>query len=222
MFKSYRHFKTRQTEQIRSRQTGISLIEIVVALFLMAVGLVAMAQLQMKTMRHNNTAVLRSQAVLLAEDIVERIQAGGLAQSPSSNLTANRLSINSTNTAKCVARKEEYLQASLDASLTQTSLDTLSYYISYDNDDNPAYQPSNTNLQSTQNKLMFCTPNQLANYEFTNWNEKISQLLPNGQGDVTVNGNMASVKIQWQEIPDNHSTGTNIPYHEYTLNVQLN
>jgi len=50
------------------------MIEVMVALLILAVGLLGLAMLQGKTMRVNTDAMLRSQATLLANEIIENMR----------------------------------------------------------------------------------------------------------------------------------------------------
>lgn len=59
----------------RHRQKGVGLIEVLVALVVLSVGLLGMATLQATSLRANHQAYLRSQAVILARDVVDRMRA---------------------------------------------------------------------------------------------------------------------------------------------------
>lgn len=54
---------------------GFSLIEVLVALVILAFGLLGLAGLQMAGLRNNDSAYLRSQATFHAYDIVDRMRA---------------------------------------------------------------------------------------------------------------------------------------------------
>ncbi|WP_166166395.1 type IV pilus modification protein PilV [Pseudomaricurvus alcaniphilus] len=58
-----------------SYQRGAGLIEVMIGLFVLAIGLLGMASLQNNAVRMNNTSYRYSQAVLLASDITERMRA---------------------------------------------------------------------------------------------------------------------------------------------------
>ncbi|MFM8333804.1 MAG: type IV pilus modification protein PilV [Candidatus Methylumidiphilus sp.] len=58
----------------RKAAAGFTLIEVLVALFILAFGLLGMAGLQMKALKYNHDAYLRSQATLLANDIIDRMR----------------------------------------------------------------------------------------------------------------------------------------------------
>jgi len=60
------------------KQRGASMIEVMVALVILAVGLLGLAMLQGKTMRVNTNAMLRSQATLLANEIIDSMRANTL------------------------------------------------------------------------------------------------------------------------------------------------
>ncbi|MCR6650533.1 MAG: type IV pilus modification protein PilV [Cellvibrionaceae bacterium] len=55
-------------------QTGSSLVEVMVALFVLAIGLLGILAMQSKSMQYNQSAHVYSQAIYLANDIAERIR----------------------------------------------------------------------------------------------------------------------------------------------------
>lgn len=56
------------------QQRGFSLIEVMVANFVLSVGLLGVAGLQLASLRDNTDALLRTRAVVLATDIIERMR----------------------------------------------------------------------------------------------------------------------------------------------------
>lgn len=87
------------------RQAGASLIEVLITALIMAVGLLGLAALQSRSLQYNHAAALRSQANVLASDIIDRMRinqvvalaggydtAYGQAQSTGSTLVAKDLS----------------------------------------------------------------------------------------------------------------------------------
>ena len=63
----------------RPRQTGFTLIEILVTVVVLAIGLLGLAGLQATSLSFNSTAYQRSQATSLAYDIVDRMRANVVA-----------------------------------------------------------------------------------------------------------------------------------------------
>ena len=57
------------------RQSGMTLIETLVALLVLSIGLLGVAALQMTSLRNNHAAHTRSQATALAYDIADRMRA---------------------------------------------------------------------------------------------------------------------------------------------------
>lgn len=75
---------------------GFTLIEVMVALVILAVGLAGMASLMIRSQQSNESAYSRSQATLLAYDIIERMRANKVAYS---NLETRKVSYATKNNA---------------------------------------------------------------------------------------------------------------------------
>jgi type IV pilus assembly protein PilV len=56
-------------------QRGFTLLEVMIAVFILAIGLLGMAHLQITSLKHNQTAEFRTQAALLAADMLDRMRA---------------------------------------------------------------------------------------------------------------------------------------------------
>ncbi|WP_177207259.1 type IV pilus modification protein PilV [Methylophaga sulfidovorans] len=59
---------------MKKQQRGFTLLEVMVAVFVLALGLLGMAHLQVTTLKSNQTAGLESQANILASDILDRMR----------------------------------------------------------------------------------------------------------------------------------------------------
>ena len=53
---------------------GISLMEVLAALLVVTIGILGMVGLQSKSLQHNHVAYLRSQAVIIGNDMMDRIR----------------------------------------------------------------------------------------------------------------------------------------------------
>jgi type IV pilus assembly protein PilV len=53
---------------------GFTLLEVMISIAILAIGMLGIASLQMVSIEHNNAAYLRSQAITISQDIVERMR----------------------------------------------------------------------------------------------------------------------------------------------------
>jgi type IV pilus assembly protein PilV len=67
--------KPRKRPVLLKQQSGIGLIEVLVAVLVLGIGLLGVASTQVISMQMSSQSQSRSQAVLLAEDILDRIRA---------------------------------------------------------------------------------------------------------------------------------------------------
>lgn len=70
-----RHRCTAFTRASIRRQSGFTLIEVLVTVLILAIGLLGLAGLQTTSLRNNHSAYLRSQATVLAYDVADRMRA---------------------------------------------------------------------------------------------------------------------------------------------------
>lgn len=59
---------------IHNRQLGFSLVEVLVALVILAVGLLGLASLQMLSLQYNTDSYIRTQATVLVSDLADRMR----------------------------------------------------------------------------------------------------------------------------------------------------
>ena len=60
---------------MRQSQSGVTLIEVTIAVFISAIGVLGAAALQLNALKYTNSAVYTSQASFIAYDILDRIRA---------------------------------------------------------------------------------------------------------------------------------------------------
>lgn len=59
----------------RSRSQGFTLVEVLVALLILAIGLLGLAALQAQSLKFNHDALVRSEATLLAYELMDQMRA---------------------------------------------------------------------------------------------------------------------------------------------------
>ena len=72
---------TQRHPRLSRHVRGFTLVEALVALLVLSIGLLGVAALQLSSLRANHSSSLRSQATLLAYDIVDRMRANQSAAS---------------------------------------------------------------------------------------------------------------------------------------------
>lgn len=71
-----RHTVINQSKcQVRAAQRGFTLLEVLIALVVLSIGLLGMAALQARALRYNHDSLVRSDATMLANDIMDRMRA---------------------------------------------------------------------------------------------------------------------------------------------------
>ena len=84
----------------KRREAGFYMIEVLVSVLILAVGLLGLAALQSRSLQYNHDGYLRSQATVLANDIVERMRAGRASLSPTQRPDAYAVA-SGTTTGNC-------------------------------------------------------------------------------------------------------------------------
>jgi type IV pilus assembly protein PilV len=65
-----------QLERVsRCRQLGVSLVEVMIAMLIVSVGVLGVTGMQLVSLRHNQSAMLLTEALMLGNDIIDRMQA---------------------------------------------------------------------------------------------------------------------------------------------------
>lgn len=109
------------------RQRGFSLIEVLIAILILAIGLLGMAQMQASGMRSTHGAYLRTQATVLAGDILDSMRANLTpARGGSYNVTFGNGLVGATIATADVTAWKANLAATLpggDGQITTTGSD---------------------------------------------------------------------------------------------------
>ena len=74
---------------MRIKQSGFTMVEVLVALVVLTIGLLGIAALYLNSLQSGRTAIYRTQAVNLASDLADRIRANRTAQAAYGTLFAD-------------------------------------------------------------------------------------------------------------------------------------
>jgi len=139
------------------KQNGFTMVELLIALLILAVGLLGMASLMMTSMKSNQSAAMRSQASWLAYDMIERMRLNNdvATQTPGyliaatdaapadPNCKANGCSANNVATLDLREWKTQLNQAALTGSVTRAGDNVYTVSISWQEDSSTACAPIN-------------------------------------------------------------------------------
>jgi type IV pilus assembly protein PilV len=108
---------------LKPAQAGSSLIEVLVAMTMFAVGMLGISALQTSTLKSNQNSYMRTQAVYLAQDIVERMRSNstgvlnGNYNDPTPVATANCTTTTGCSTSQMAANDVYQWEAAVAAAL---------------------------------------------------------------------------------------------------------
>jgi type IV pilus assembly protein PilV len=153
-------------------QSGFTLIEVLIAMLLLAGGLLGLAALQTYTLRSNLTAYNHGQATQLLYDMADRIRTNHCKPAPvlpkQPTFTCNYTTYTAT----------------IYAAVTNAYITTNS---------NTYAQNHTLNTACTTVGNTICTPSVLANNDLVEWNNAIVATLPMGRGSITSSDNPVTV-----------------------------
>ena len=138
---------------LRPKEKGFMLIETLVAVIILAIGLLGMASMQVAGLKNNNSAYTRTQATYLAYDIIDRIR-------------------NNPNADYSLAMGSTPSDVGGVSALNLCSF---------------------TDAASTLN----CSEDNLSTFDQATWVADIANVLPSGEGEITVNGSAYTISIRW-------------------------
>jgi type IV pilus assembly protein PilV len=162
----------------RSRQQGLSLIEVLVSILVMGLGLVGMAALQANTLKYQRGSVQRATVAALVSDFSERVSSN-LSQAPS-----------------VLAGGSPFIQAQSwsDASSAST------FEPGVDCDAPPSAVQSGATSHD-------CTAAERAAFDLVTWQGQVRQALPSGSASIakSADGKGLLVTMMWAD--KDHTSG---------------
>jgi type IV pilus assembly protein PilV len=151
----------------RNRFQGFTLAEVLIALLVMSIGLLGFGALQTLNIRNNHSAYMRTQATLLAYDMIDRMRAN-VAKAGNYTTTYGTAPAGTVNceTAVCNA----------------------------------------VNMAVFDRNQWKCTLGRWNSYSVCANTLNIVGRLPNGDGQVTRNGDIYTVSVRWDDRDNNTMT----------------
>jgi type IV pilus assembly protein PilV len=92
-----------KTQTNPSKQRGMSMIELLVAVLVLAIGILGITGLQMVSLQNNRGALFRAEAVQLAYDMMDRVRANPVGAVPGQAYSGLGLTAAPPASADCVA-----------------------------------------------------------------------------------------------------------------------
>lgn len=154
-------------------QSGFTLIEVLIAMLLLAVGLLGLAALQTSTLRSNLAAYNYGQATQLLYDMADRMRANKTVAN--SYLIAN----SNTDPTSPTSRTLNQTVISTPAPVSPMTLATAA----------ACRLATNTTCDATL----------LSTYDLIEWNTAIAATLPMGRGCITTANNTFNLYITWDD-----------------------
>jgi type IV pilus modification protein PilV len=160
---------------MNTRQSGLSMIELLVAVLVLAIGVLGVTALQMVSLQNNRGALFRAEAVQLAYDMMDRVRANPVGAVPGQAYSGLGLTAAPPASSDCVANNCSQAQMVLfDQAIWKCSLGSF-----------------NADASCVAFRAAGVLPP-----------EANQPGLPNGDGSIAVNGaGVVTVSVTWQE-PD--------------------
>ena len=113
---------------MRRKQRGFSLIEVLVSVVIMSVGILGVAGMQVLSLQQNRSALLRADALQLGNDILDRMRANPLQNYAGVDFTDTPTNTTSCISSACVpADMKDYDIALWQCSINSTKADGTTY-----------------------------------------------------------------------------------------------
>lgn len=159
-------------------QRGVGLIEVLVAIFILGVGVLGFSAMQMKALQSSDSSYYRAQAIVLAADIVSRI-----------TVSSGQVVYSDSSEAVTYGNKAEIVKAFIDG-MEKASLEWSGTYI------NPSEDKQILDAEPTLEQQK-----KIAEWEGENSAWEVANLLPNGSSLVAENddGHYYQVIVAWNE-----------------------
>jgi type IV pilus assembly protein PilV len=163
-----------------TRQSGFSLIEILIAIVIASIGLLGLASMQATGLKNNQSAYQRSQATVLAYDYADRMRANISSISSYLSGFSTRVIINDDGSFETEVVAESGVEQAGEEELMALA-----------------------GCHSTDG----CTNALLARNDLLEWNSNLQAALPGAIGIITLAGDIYTIRIGWDDDRDGSVNG---------------
>jgi type IV pilus assembly protein PilV len=103
MIYAIREYGTNMSKTTGKHPNGFTLIEVLITVLILSIGLLGLAGLQVSSMKSNHSSYLRSQATILAYDIIDRMRANPNAVTATVTNYVNKAAATPSAVAACTS-----------------------------------------------------------------------------------------------------------------------
>ena len=179
---------------IKRKMIGVSMIEVLVTLVILSIGLLGMAGLQLSSIRGTNSSNYRTQASLLANDIIERMRANPGAMNNNAFIAIDSADLN------CAAAPAPYCGEHYDSGATVAAATcNTTQMASYDFN---VWFCGVVSSADRQDGVQNALPQATATITCTD-----TDPLAGADADVCTNGSPHVITVGWTELNPDQSTG---------------
>lgn len=172
----------------RKHQHGFSMIEVLIAVLILAIGLLGMAALQMASLGQGQESYFRSQATALSDDLASRIRSGRRAITQAAPVWGAP-----TWQADPVGAATAYATLFVGAPYACAAP--------------PAPPPTNCRVDEANGAAVACSIAQQIAFDRWEVCTQANTLLPQGQVHVAVNGLRNTIAVSWLATEAREDTG---------------
>ncbi len=176
----------------KSRQTGFSLLEVLIAIVITSIGLLGLAGMQATGLRNNHSAYHRSQATVLAYDIADRMRSNAGTMISYVTPVEEETPVDEIPIDVATPQKDmtpagiQSFDGGLDIVIVQVA------------DVEPEVEDPLAGCKTTGG----CTAAQLAQNDLAEWNADLAAALSGGSGSISLTGGIYTISVSWDDNRD--------------------
>jgi type IV pilus assembly protein PilV len=200
-------YRSKTTRRVPLGQRGITLVEALVALLVLALGILGLAVVQGRTLVETRTANSRATAIRLISDLSERVRLNYMAESSVSTSGGGAGGGGGGGGRVLAAGGTPVVLAPVSAAPAPSSSQGTSPYVMSPSD---AFQkpPATASVVCASSSTSSCSPQDQASYDVWYWRAAVANALPSGVAYITQvsNSRQLQVVIAWRLNENTNAT----------------